>query len=84
MLENIGIDVCSETSYPIKCGVSRIWVSRNYRKQGIGTKLINALKQNFIVGCVLTNKDIALSAPTEAGKEFAIKYFQTPFYLIYT
>ncbi|KAF5301137.1 hypothetical protein FQR65_LT08967 [Abscondita terminalis] len=81
---NIGIDLCSELSYPIKCGVNRIWVSQGHRKEGIGTSLLNCLRGNFMYGYILTKEDIALSSPTESGKAFAAKYFNTSNFLIYT
>ncbi|XP_018562394.1 N-acetyltransferase ESCO2 [Anoplophora glabripennis] len=76
-------DMCSEENYPIKCGISRIWVSHNYRKQGIGSALMNCVKKNFMFGYILDNNDIAFSPPTEQGKNFAKSYFKTPNYLIY-
>ncbi|CAG9773185.1 unnamed protein product [Ceutorhynchus assimilis] len=74
---------CTEQSYPIKCGISRIWVGANFRKQGIATALVDAVKRNFISGQILSNDDVALTTPTEAGAAFAEKYFKTPNYLIY-
>lgn len=76
-------DMCTEEKYPIKCGISRIWVSHNYRNQGIGSALIDSVKKNFMFGYILVNNDIAFSPPTEMGKHFAKKYFNTPNYLIY-
>lgn len=76
-------DLCSERSFPVKCGVARIWVSQNFRKLGIATSLMNTLKMNFIFGNVLTNNEIAFSSPTDMGKIFAKKYFNTPNYMIY-
>ncbi|KAF2883547.1 hypothetical protein ILUMI_22611 [Ignelater luminosus] len=82
--DNVGIDLCSEMSYPIKCGVSRIWVSQACRKEGIGTALLNCLRGNFMFGSILRKDDIAFSSPTDAGKAFAMKYFNTLNFLIYT
>lgn len=84
LCDDIGIDLCSEIGYPIKCGVSRIWVSQGHRKEGIGTALLNCLRGNFIYGYILTKEDIAFSSPTEAGKAFAAKYFNNSNFLIYT
>lgn len=83
LLESDGVDLCSKESYPVKCGVSRIWVSPNHRKRGVATELLNSLRTSFIFGCVLGENDVALSSPTEAGKLFAKKYFKTPNCLIY-
>lgn len=82
-LEMDGLDLCTEETYPVRCGVSRIWVSHNYRRSGIGTILMDCLKANFVFGYVLTNDDIAFSSPTEMGNNFAKKYFKTSNYLIY-
>ncbi|XP_019766609.2 uncharacterized protein LOC109542023 [Dendroctonus ponderosae] len=78
-----GILLCSEESYPIKCGVSHIWVAANSRQQGVGTILLEVVKRTFIFGEALSNQDVALTSPTEDGAAFAEKYFKTPNYLIY-
>ncbi|XP_030758605.1 N-acetyltransferase ESCO2 [Sitophilus oryzae] len=77
------VTMCSEETYPIKCGISHIWVSINHRKQGIATALLNSVKRNFIYGRILNDEDIALTSPTEDGCAFAAKYFKTPNFLIY-
>ncbi|VEN47302.1 unnamed protein product [Callosobruchus maculatus] len=76
-------DFCSETAYPIKCGIFRIWVSANHRRQGVGKALMDAVKSHFIPGHPLDNSEIAMSSPTLMGKSFASKYFGTPNYLVY-
>nr|CAH7739840.1 unnamed protein product [Callosobruchus chinensis] len=76
-------DFCSETAYPVKCGISRIWVSSNHRRQGVGKALMDAVKTHFIAGYPLDNGDIAMSSPTQMGKSFASKYFGTQNYLVY-
>ncbi|XP_066143525.1 N-acetyltransferase ESCO1 [Euwallacea fornicatus] len=77
-----GVAMCSEESYPIKCVVSYIWVAPKFRKQGVASALLDAVKKNFLFGEVLTNDDLALTSPTEQGSAFAEKYFKTPNYLI--
>lgn len=79
-----GVVVCSERPEPIKCGVSRIWVSPSHRHQGVATALMNSLRSNFLYDCGLTNNDIGFSTPTESGDLFAQCYFKTPNYLIYS
>lgn len=84
MLSTIsGVAMCSEESYPIKCGISHIWVAQNFRKQRIATALLDAVKRNFVYGYILADNDIAFTSPTEAGSAFAEKYFKTPNYLVY-
>ncbi|XP_063905710.1 N-acetyltransferase eco isoform X1 [Zophobas morio] len=77
------VDLCSEESYPIKCGVSRIWVAQNQRKKGVASTLMDSLKRNFIFGYILKNEDVAFSSPTEMGKLFGQSYFKTPNFFIY-
>ncbi|CAG9759680.1 unnamed protein product [Ceutorhynchus assimilis] len=81
--DHIGVSMCSKEPYPIKCGISHIWVRASFRKQGIATAMMDAVKCSFFTGYVLSNNDIALTAPTIAGAAFAEKYFKTSNYLIY-
>lgn len=83
MLQSEGVDLCSEEVFPIKCGISRLWVSKEHRNQGIGTTLMDCVRKNFMYGYILNSDEIAMSSPTEMGKAFAGKYFKTPNYLIY-
>lgn len=77
------IDICSDSANPIKCGVAKLWVSHNHRGQGTAKALMDAVKRNFMYGYVLADSDIAMSAPTKPGIEFAKKYFNTPNFLVY-
>jgi N-acetyltransferase len=77
------VDLCSEEAYPIKCGVSRIWVAQNQRQKGVATALMDCLKRNFMFGYIMRNEDVAFSSPTEMGKIFGKSYFKTPNFLIY-
>lgn len=81
---NSKIDQCTEETFPVKCGVSRLWVAMTHRNKGIGTCLMNAMRSNFMYGHILSTHEIAFSAPTEAGKKFASKYTKTDEFLIYT
>uniref|UniRef100_A0A0K8STR2 N-acetyltransferase ESCO2 n=1 Tax=Lygus hesperus TaxID=30085 RepID=A0A0K8STR2_LYGHE len=75
--------LCSEESYPAKCGITRLWVSPNARKQGIATAMANALRRNFMFGTILDLDDIALSSPTADGRIFGFKYFKRNDFLVY-
>ncbi|XP_050297556.1 N-acetyltransferase ESCO2 isoform X2 [Anthonomus grandis grandis] len=84
MLPTIGgISMCSEESYPIKCGLTFMWVAQNFRRQGIASALVTAVKNNFVFGHILSNDDVALTSPTEDGAAFAEKYFNSANYLVY-
>lgn len=78
------IDVCSRETFPIKCGISRIWVSQNSRRNGIASALMDCVRSNFCYGYILKREEMALSSPSELGKLFARKYFQTDKFFIYT
>ncbi|XP_066998645.2 N-acetyltransferase ESCO2 [Anabrus simplex] len=83
---NVGvddIDCCSVETYPVKCGVSRIWTAKNHRKKGIATRLMDCVRLSFMYGHVLDRDEIAFSVPTKEGKAFAEKYTGTPNFLVY-
>lgn len=40
----IEFDCCSQESTPVKCGINVVWTAMKYRKTGIATKLVNALR----------------------------------------
>ncbi|KAJ3411745.1 N-acetyltransferase esco2 [Chytridiales sp. JEL 0842] len=65
------------------CGVSRIWVSRNARRRGIGTKLLDALRRKFIFGCIIDKDLLAFSQPTESGRNLAENYIGKKDILVY-
>ncbi|KAF3703709.1 N-acetyltransferase ESCO1 [Channa argus] len=74
---------CSTTPEPAICGISRIWVVNMMRRQGIATRLIECLRNNFIYGSYLSKDEIAFSDPTPDGKLFATHYFGTSQFLVY-
>lgn len=58
---------------PIKvtCGVSRIWVHKHHRRQGVAGKLLEAMRSSFIYGIELKWSQIAFSQPTQMGLALA-------------
>ncbi|XP_075210493.1 N-acetyltransferase ESCO2-like [Lycorma delicatula] len=78
------IDICSEDSFPVKCGISRIWTHPIHRRQGIASRLVDTMRKSFFFSYYLSMDDFAFSAPTEDGKYFAKKYTNKSDYLIYT
>lgn len=66
-----------------RCGISRVWVSPQYRRHGIAAKLITSMRGHFIFGTFLSFDEIAFSSPTEDGKLFAAKLAQRSDFLIY-
>ncbi|XP_062297615.1 uncharacterized protein LOC134002295 [Scomber scombrus] len=74
---------CSTTPEPAICGISRIWVVNMMRRQGIASRLLECLRNNFIYGSYLSKDEIAFSDPTPDGKLFATHYFGTSQFLVY-
>jgi len=66
-----------------KCGINRIWVASNMRRQGIATHLLDCVCVNFIYIQKLEATDLAFSDPTEFGRKLAKSYCKTDSFLIY-
>ncbi|NWH51568.1 ESCO2 acetyltransferase, partial [Fregata magnificens] len=74
---------CSTEPEPAVCGVSRIWVFGLRRRKGIARRMVDVVRSTFTYGCYLSTEEIAFSDPTPDGKLFAMKYCQTPNFLVY-
>ncbi|KFV13036.1 N-acetyltransferase ESCO2, partial [Pterocles gutturalis] len=74
---------CSTEPEPAVCGVSRIWVFGLRRRKGIARRMVDVVRNTFMYGCYLSTNEIAFSDPTPDGKLFAMKYCQTPNFLVY-
>ncbi|XP_034023320.1 uncharacterized protein LOC117507563 isoform X2 [Thalassophryne amazonica] len=74
---------CSTNPEPAICGISRIWVVSMMRRQGIASRMLECLRNNFIYGSYLSKDEIAFSDPTPDGKLFATHYFGTSQFLVY-
>ncbi|RVE58658.1 hypothetical protein OJAV_G00196490 [Oryzias javanicus] len=74
---------CSTTPEPAICGISRIWVVSMMRRQGVASRMLECLRNNFIFGSYLSKDEIAFSDPTPDGKLFATNYFGTSQFLVY-
>ncbi|KAL6938164.1 hypothetical protein ACO0RG_004707 [Hanseniaspora osmophila] len=55
-------------------GVSRIWVSKQYRRNGIALKLLETARRSFCFGVELKPLQIAWSQPSESGSKTAKKF----------
>lgn len=76
-------DCCSVEDYPVKCGVSRIWTHINHRRKSIASRLLDCGRASFLYGTALRAGDVAFSAPTAAGKQFAAKYCKCENFYVY-
>ncbi|NXK13562.1 ESCO2 acetyltransferase, partial [Herpetotheres cachinnans] len=74
---------CSTEPEPCICGISRIWVFSLKRRNGIARHMVDVVRSTFMYGCYLSTDEIAFSDPTPDGKLFAMRYCQTPNFLVY-
>ncbi|KAF9153651.1 N-acetyltransferase esco2 [Linnemannia schmuckeri] len=74
---------CSKVPQPAICGISRIWVSSQHRRQKIASRMLDAVRERFIYACKLETKDLAFSQPTGDGKALARRYLGTDRFLVY-
>ncbi|KAJ1674769.1 hypothetical protein EV182_002598 [Spiromyces aspiralis] len=70
-------------SYPVACGISRIWVSPRARRSGIASALLDAVRKSFAYGCQLSKSDIAFTQPTTQGRLLAESYMERPDFFVY-
>ncbi|XP_039745349.1 uncharacterized protein LOC120623393 isoform X2 [Pararge aegeria] len=76
-------DCCSVEDYPVKCGVSRIWTHKSFRRKGIAVRLLECARASLLHGMAVVRSDVAFSAPTPAGKGLATTYCGTPNFYVY-
>jgi N-acetyltransferase len=74
---------CSKVPQPAICGINRIWVSSQHRRQRIASRMLDAVRERFIYACKLEPKDLAFSQPTSDGKALARQYLGTDRFLVY-
>ncbi|KAH6571170.1 hypothetical protein BASA50_005390 [Batrachochytrium salamandrivorans] len=70
----VGNGTFSNESTPAICGISRIWVAREYRRKGVATRLLDAVRHRYILGTVLAREAIAFSQPSDSGGMLACSY----------
>jgi N-acetyltransferase len=70
--------------HPAICGISRIWVNETERRRGIATKLLEAVRSNFVYGCSIAKEQLAFTQPTPDGKNFFTKYIGMEAFLVYS
>lgn len=76
---------CSSTvAEPVKCGISRIWVLADYRRNKIASSLVDSMRSSFFVNHYLTENEFAFSDPTLSGIEFAGRYCKQSQFLVYS
>ncbi|XP_054724734.1 N-acetyltransferase ESCO1-like [Uloborus diversus] len=73
----------SSKAVPAFCGINRIWVASEFRRQKVASRMIDCLRCNFIYGHVVELKELAFTDPTIAGRDFAAAYTKTDHFLVY-
>lgn len=66
--------IVSNVKPSFKLGISRIWVCKEQRGRGIGTRLLEAARKHAVPGTELEKLDIAWSQPSESGGKLAKSY----------
>lgn len=56
-------------------GISRIWVSKSHREQGLAIDLLDCARSNFFYGVEAPKDLVAFSQPTESGGRLAERWF---------
>ena len=64
-------------------GIRHVWVSKNARRSGVATALVDAARQRFSCGSLVKKSDIAFSQPTNDGLRFAFGYVRKESILSY-
>jgi len=88
MISNEGMEAvkgfcCSEVGEPVKTGVSRIWVFKDYRRTKVASSLVDCMRSSFYGNHYLKDSEFAFSDPTLHGIEFARRYCNSHEFLVY-
>ena len=60
---------------PALVGISRIWTSRQHRRKGIASALLQAARCNFLFGMEIPKASVAFSQPSESGGALARAWY---------
>lgn len=65
----------SDRPESVLLGVTRIWTSRSFRRQGIAETLLDCGRRHFFYGMDVTKDLVAFSQPTESGAQLAKRWY---------
>jgi hypothetical protein len=74
---------CGNQEFAAECGVSRIWTHCAHRRQGVATRLLDAVRSTMIYGYTVPKNMCAFSQPTADGRLFFEQYTSTKSFLVY-
>lgn len=66
----------SEEWFPADMGISRIWVTSEFRRASIAQRLLDAASRSFLPSQALTKERVAFSQPTASGARLARDWFE--------
>ena len=69
-------DNMTKSNDEVECmvGVERIWVDKDFRRQSLATKLLDAMRDDYVYGLKIPKSKVAFSQPTESGRKLAESY----------
>ena len=77
-------DISKKKRAKISVGIAKIWVSPDYQRKGIASRLADAVRSRFLLPARVLDKDeIAFSHTTPSGSEFASNYVGSTDFLTY-
>jgi N-acetyltransferase len=79
-----GAVFCRNQEEPADAGVSRIWVHPSARRFGVATKLLDAVRSEFIYAYAIPLERLAFSQPTPDGLYFFRHYTGRDDFLVYS
>jgi len=75
---------CSEKAETVMCGISRIWVLSDFRRDRVASSLMDCFRSQFYQNHYLADSQFAFSDPTMDGIKFASSYMKTQEFLVYS
>ncbi|GIY74012.1 n-acetyltransferase ESCO1 [Caerostris extrusa] len=79
----LGSWYASSEPHPAICGINRIWVSHDFRRHKVASRMVDCLRRNFIYGHIVDLKELAFTDPSPEGRDFAAFYTGTDYFLVY-
>lgn len=74
-------DLSHSTVVPIRCQVSRIWVSQSHRRRGVALQLLRSIRRcvhqssvQCTDSCGMSAQQVGFSHPTTMGRALAAKF----------
>ena len=76
-------NVAKAAKAKVAAGVAKVWVSPEFQRKGIATRLVDAMRTHFLPIKALTKDEFAFSHTTPNGSDFAASYLNKKDFLTY-